>query len=130
VVAVSRSANSANGWTALDGDAATAWGTTVDPPGRLAILTLDLGEESEVDGVRILVGPDGFSGTLVVETSTDGESWAAGADPSADELRAGEWSDHAFDGPTEARYVRLVVINPGELTSLGGVGEVEIVDAD
>jgi hypothetical protein len=127
VVAVSRSANSANGWTALDGDPTTAWGTTVDPPGRLTILTLDLGAEVAVGGVRILVGADGFSGTLAVETSTDGETWAAAADPSADELRVGEWSAHAFGGPTGARYVRLVVVNPGELAWLGGVGEIEVV---
>lgn len=130
VVGVSRSANSANGWTALDGDPSTVWGTTVEPPGRLAILTLDLGATVEVDGVRIIVGPDGFSGILAVEVSTDRQTWTAAADPSAGELVAGEWSSYAFAGPAQARFVRLVVVNPGELTSLGGVAEIEVVDSN
>ncbi|CAA9569641.1 MAG: hypothetical protein AVDCRST_MAG59-3377, partial [uncultured Thermomicrobiales bacterium] len=129
VVGVRRTSNTANGWTALDGDPTTVWRTTVVPPGRLAILTLDLGAPVEVDALRILVAEDGFAGAITLEVSDDLATWSAVAAPMAADLPAGAWTAIPFAVPAQTRYVRLVVVNPGDLDILGGAAELEVMSA-
>ncbi|CAA9544581.1 MAG: hypothetical protein AVDCRST_MAG70-400 [uncultured Thermomicrobiales bacterium] len=129
VVGVRRSSNTANGWTALDSDPATVWRTTVVPPGSLAILALDLGAPVEVSALRLLVAEDGFAGALTVEVSDDLTTWSAVATSTAADLPAGAWATLSFNAPVQTRYVRLVVVNPGDLDILGGAAELEVAAA-
>jgi len=51
---------------------------TVDPPGRLAILALDLGKTVHLDGIEIqLEGDDATLGSNVLTAAVDGKDGAA-----------------------------------------------------
>ncbi len=72
VVQTSRSASSLPGTLAIDRDPETVWGQAPDAePGRVIVLTLDLGETVDIGEVRMLIGPDGLLGNATIETSTD-----------------------------------------------------------
>jgi hypothetical protein len=82
-----------------------------------------------IDRVRLLPGPNGLTGTITIETSTDGESWSYFGVPGA--LDAEGWievpRDPALTDPVTARYVRIVCVNDGSQAVLGGVAEVEVL---
>jgi hypothetical protein len=146
VVQTKRSASTTSGTNAVDGDPAAVWQTAPDTdPGRIAILTLDLGAARRVDRVRLLAGPDGLLGSATLETSMDGDHWSYFATPIAAAAIEDDWLTIVPDpgaapagtpipvagsGTVTARYVRVVFVNDQNPPVLGGVAEVQVWPPD
>ena len=82
VVQTRRSASSLPGTLAIDGKPETVWRSKPEgDPGRVAVLTLDLGESRNIGEVRILPGGEGMLGRATIETSSDGVKWSWYAEP-------------------------------------------------
>jgi hypothetical protein len=130
VAQTSRSTSTVAGTLAIDGDPTTIWQTAAgQDPGRVAVLTLDLGQPVAIDRVRLLNGPAGLAGTITIETSNDGVTWSYFGVPGSGDARA--WAevtrDSALAEPVSARYVRIVCVTTGTDTTLGGIAEVEVL---
>ena len=130
VAQISRSASTLPGTMAVDGNPETIWRTIPGGvPGRVAVLTLDLGESREIGNVRILPGRDGLLGRATIETSQDGVIWTFFAEPASVATEADGWlivgPGPDVPSPVAARYVRVVFVSNGE--PLGGIAEIEIV---
>ena len=82
----------------------------------------DLGATQSVGVVHWLPGPDGISGQLHVEVTTDGSAWKSVAEPPAGQ--PGVWQQVALDRTASA--VRIVVTNPGSAKLIGGIAELRI----
>jgi hypothetical protein len=131
VAQTSRSASSLPGALAVDGKPETVWRSAPEGnPGRVVVLTLDLGEEREVGAVRILPGGDGLRGRATIESSHDGVTWTYYAEPAAVDAGDDGWLlITAGDGapiPVTARFVRVVFAGEGS-EPLGGIAEIQIV---
>jgi subtilisin len=131
VVQTSRSASTLPGTLAIDGNPETVWQTVPGgDPGRVAVLTLDLGQSVELGEVRILPGAEGLLGRAAIETSTDGVEWVYFAELIGISADVDGWLEA---GPGEGvgllvrtRYARVVFVGTGG-QPLGGIAEIEIM---
>jgi hypothetical protein len=141
VAQTSRSESTGPGTTAIDGDPTTVWQTADgEDSGRVAVLTLDLAEPVPIGKVRLLPGQSGLMGSATIETSSDGANWSYYAEPDVRSSKNDGWIEVAeysgtgaaspipvSNAPITAQYVRIVFVNDGEDTSLGGLAEVEVI---
>jgi hypothetical protein len=127
------SGSAATGSALLDGDARTTWQVTT-APGAAPSLTIDLGAERVVSGVRSVAGSSDARGVYLTEvaTSTDGREWTpteARFEPdSLATLFARPAEVRFWEGrfvPRAARWVRLT--NP-YLDAWGGTWEFAEID--
>jgi subtilisin len=131
VAQTSRSASTMPGTLAVDGNPETVWQTVPGgDPGRVAVLTIDLGEPVQIGEVRILPGGEGLKGRATVETSADGVEWTFYAEPGLVSHDADGWmtvgpGDGVAD-PNQARFVRVVFVGSGA-EPLGSIAEIEIL---
>ena len=96
---------------AIDGDPATYWSTPARTAPQAEYLTLDLGEPTTLQKVRLL--PSSlyhylFHDSFKIEVSTDNASWTELASESAYSAVAGVWYEKTFTGQS-ARYVRVAI---------------------
>ena len=120
---------------------ATVWQTADgEDPGRVAVLTLDLGQQAPIGTVRLLPGQEGLLGAATIETSSDGANWSYFAQPDARSARDDGWMDvepssgageaspvPVSNAPIQAQYVRIVFVNGGNDAVLGGLAEIEVM---
>ena len=79
----------------------------------------ELPELTMVGSVEITAGPNGISGDVAIETTSDGETWLPV--PAAINTAPYAVSDVPID--TAVTAVRIVIANPGALETTGGIGE-------
>jgi hypothetical protein len=108
----------------VDDDPATSWSTEPGATPHEAYLLLDLGTSRSIGRVRWLGAPEGLSGTLRIEVSTDGKRWnkLAGVAQNATDT----WQELWLKQSVDAQYVRFTFTNPTGEPRLGGLAEVEI----
>ncbi len=99
---------------AIDGRLNTRWAAKNFGAGEC--LTVDLGKQCVISGVRTYFELSAQRYSYTIETSADGQSWASYADRSGDAAVSGAPIDRG-EGLTEARYVR---ISPRSHTGSGG----------
>lgn len=108
----------------VDGNPATAWYL----PDTLGVaegyFTIDLGEVQHVSWVKWQEAPEGFWGSMNLQTSIDNEHWDEF--PLDFSMTESPWTTFQFD--REVRYVRFVFHNDAEasLPQLGGLAEIEV----
>jgi hypothetical protein len=124
IVKTRQSRNSGDAVVVVDNDPATSWSTEPGATPHEAYVVLDLGKPRVIKSVRWLAAPEGLSGTLRVEVSTDGKQWQKAAGVGQDTTDA--WQERRLKQAVEARYVRLVFKNPNQEPRLGGLAEVEV----
>jgi len=128
VVAVGDSVDSGAAGVLVDGDAASFLLLESSAPLTEMYMTLDLGQVRPVQSVRWQVAATGSAPVVEVQLSEDGQSWwsfgrqdGTGMAPgNVYEQQTGAW----------ARYVRIVIANPGMQLQLGGIAEVTIWPAE
>ena len=82
----------------------------------------DLGKARDVGSITLLAGPDGITGQMNVEISTDGQTWETIAE--RPHGIPGVWQEVVIDQPASA--IRIVITNLGHAQSIGGVAELRI----
>jgi len=123
VVRVQRTDGSANGAVLVDDDASTIWETTGPEFHQIASFALDLDRAVPVRELRWLPGPDGIQGRLLIQISSDGESWVD-LDHELATLDAEGWVVLPVDAT--AQYIRFVFLNDVQTPQLGGIAELEV----
>jgi hypothetical protein len=124
IVKTRQSRNSVAAAVVMDDDPATSWSTEPGATPHEAYVVLDLGKPRVIRSVRWLAAPEGLSGTMRVEVSTDGKQWQKAAGVGQDTTDA--WQELRLKQAVEVRYVRLVFTNPNQEPRLGGLAEVEV----
>jgi hypothetical protein len=120
-VGSAHTANTTTGADLFDNDAATRW-QTIDPNPTIAVIVIDLGAVSPVGSLAWLPMVDGAADGLLVEISTDGDTWTL-VDTSGTAV-AGTWQSTPVDA--SARHIRLVIRSDGSRPLLGGIAELVI----
>ncbi len=107
-------------WNALDGDSGTAWSSI--PGAGQASVTIDLGQPSQLSGVRWMFSQPGGASDIALLVSLDGESWThiASSSNRAPGTWEGAWAS------TTARYVRLSFNSAAGEPVLGHVAEIQV----
>jgi hypothetical protein len=122
IVASDSSDNATGSWVVYDGDSNSFWATNTEAPVAEASLTLDLGAVWAIGTLRYLIAVGGLGDSMQIVVSSDGANWFQAGQVGTG--APGVWQD-AWLG-VEARYIRLIFPNPGGLTQLGGLAEIEI----
>jgi len=120
-----RSENSLTSLTVYDGDLGTSWTTSTGLPEAEAYVYLDLGVVQPIGVVRWLFAAEGLAGGMRVQVSEDGDRWATLAEPG--NAPVGLWQDLRVD--VAGRYVRFIFSNPSMIAYLGGLAELEVLQA-
>jgi hypothetical protein len=125
IVASNRSSNSAVGSSrrALDGDATTAWRTSMAVAPWTGWVSFDLGVVSPLRTVQWMISQPDAADSYRVQLSADGSSWTTVAIQS-NPATADQWLTLPVE--VDARHVRFYFRNPGLDANVGQLSEVRI----
>ncbi|HVL25665.1 MAG TPA: discoidin domain-containing protein [Thermomicrobiales bacterium] len=124
IVAMAQSEGSLPAQLAFDGDPLTYWGAPATGASEGAWLVLDLGTVRPIASVRWLIATAGMQGSVEIELSEDGESWAPLVRLDGSALPPGGWDEQPVD--VRARYVRFDLAPMGASAAFGGMAEIEV----
>ncbi|HYI25309.1 MAG TPA: discoidin domain-containing protein, partial [Thermomicrobiales bacterium] len=111
-------------WNAVDGNDGTSW-VSSSGAGQ-ATITIDLGSEYQLTGVRWRLSEPGRADSLTIQASVDGVSWVTFG-------TYGNRAAHTWEGVAAgmtARYVRFVADNPNGDPALGEIAEIQVWGVD
>ena len=111
-------------WNAVDGNDGTSW-VSSSGAGQ-ATITIDLGSEYQLTGVRWRLSEPGHADSLTIQASVDGASWVTFG-------TYGNRAAHTWEGVAAgmtARYVRFVADNPNGDPALGEIAEIQVWGVD
>ncbi|MFH0900075.1 MAG: discoidin domain-containing protein [Pseudomonadota bacterium] len=111
VIASSELGATWDAWSAIDGDATTSW-ASAPSVGGVETLTVDFGDATVIDGVRMLADdlyhrlfPIDFS----IEASLDGKAWETVVVEEEFAATADDWSNWGFSA-LPGRYLRITAL--------------------